>query len=285
MSSIVEKYKDSPLKKQASRPQPTSKLMASIGTHQDGEFKVVPVELIQADPEQPRQFFDEETLKELSTSIKDKGVLQPLLIRIEGEKIYLVAGERRLRASKLANISQVPCIITKGDPDEIALIENVQRENLKPIEEAEAYVRLMKKHNYTQEQVARVIGKSKQTINNTLGLNKLPEEIKKSCLKNSVPKRVLLEISYKKDPAEMLKLFEQYQSGDFSNLSKASKTKKINTTKRSVRPPEAIALDRALYLSKYLEKINVENMSEAGKMELWRELQKIREQINTLLDQ
>ncbi len=130
---------------------------------------------------QPRKDFDENAIKSLSESIKEKGVLQPLIVRRVEDKYELIAGERRLRASKQAGLSEVPVIIkdlTDSEVLEIALIENLLRENLSAIEEANAYQNLMNNFSHTQEKVASIVGKSRSYIANTLRLLSLPEDIK-----------------------------------------------------------------------------------------------------------
>ncbi len=131
-------------------------------------------------PQQPRQSFDEATLKELAQSIKEKGILQPILAEQDVDGSYIiVAGERRARAARLAGMQKVPVIVRRFSAQEkleIALIENVQREDLTPIEEALAYRRLMDIAELSQEQVAARVGKDRSTVANTLRLLKLPEE-------------------------------------------------------------------------------------------------------------
>ncbi len=130
---------------------------------------------------QPRKEFDEEAIRSLAESIKEKGVLQPLIVRKKEEGYELIAGERRLRASKEAGLTEVPVIIkdlSDSEVLEIALIENLLRENLSAIEEAAAYQSLMDNFSHTQEKVASVVGKSRSYIANTLRLLTLPEEIK-----------------------------------------------------------------------------------------------------------
>lgn len=135
---------------------------------------------------QPRQDFDEQAIKSLSESIKEKGVLQPLIVRPKDGRYELIAGERRLRASKLAGLSEVPVIIkdlSDSEVLEIALVENLLRENLTAIEEAAAYQSLIDNFSHTQEKVAAVVGKSRSYIANTLRLLSLPEEVQ-SFVKN-----------------------------------------------------------------------------------------------------
>lgn len=138
----------------------------------------VPIEQVEPRSDQPRRHFDDGALDELASSIRDKGVLSPLLVRRRPGGYVIIAGERRWRASQRAGLQQVPVVIEDADDDEafeLALIENIQRQDLSPIEEAEAYERLMKRHRWTQEQVAQRVGKDRSTVANSLRLLKLPE--------------------------------------------------------------------------------------------------------------
>jgi len=144
---------------------------------------------IQVNPYQPRTVFDQEKIEELTRSIKEKGVIQPLLVRKVGGGYQLVAGERRLRAAKKAGLEKIPVVvkeISKVELLEYSLIENLQRENLNPIEEAEAYKRLMKDFDYTQQKVSQVLGKNRATVANQLRLLKLPGVVKKSLAKGEI---------------------------------------------------------------------------------------------------
>lgn len=146
--------------------------------------KQIPLIQIGANPDQPRKTFSDTELSELAASIKEKGVLQPILLRAVTGQPYMyeiVAGERRFRASKMAGLNEIPALvknITNENAMEIALIENVQRENLNPIEEAAAYRNLMEKCGYELADVSRLIGKSESYIRNSLRLIALPEEVK-----------------------------------------------------------------------------------------------------------
>lgn len=129
---------------------------------------------------QPRTMFDEDSLKSLSDSIKEKGILQPLLVRKKGNRYELIAGERRWRAARMAGLDSVPVIIkdlSDQETLEIALIENLQRENLSAIEEAEGLNRLMREYQYTQDTLGQTIGKSRSYIANSLRLLSLPEDV------------------------------------------------------------------------------------------------------------
>lgn len=139
------------------------------------------ISLIDPNPYQPRKIFDEEKLKDLAESIKKHGVLQPVLVRIKEDGRYeLIAGERRYRASKIAGLEYIPVNIkslTNQESLEIALIENIQREDINPVETAVGYRRLMDEFGYTQEDLSKVIGKNRSTIANTLRLLSLPESV------------------------------------------------------------------------------------------------------------
>ena len=168
----------------------------------------IPIKDIRPNPYQPRKEFDEEGLRELAESIKTNGVFQPILIRKSLSGYELVAGERRLRASKLAGKKDIPAIIVDFDDKqmmEISLLENIQRKDLTPIEEATAYAQLIKKLNYTQEELGRRIGKSRANVANMLRLLNLPEEVKKyvSNGKLFAPNATIIQIDV--DPAEINK--------------------------------------------------------------------------------
>lgn len=152
----------------------------------------LPINNIIQNSYQPRKYFNQDLLIELSESIREYGVLQPISVRRYGEKYELVAGERRLRASQLAGLEEIPAIIvdiTNKESAVLALIENLQREDLNYIEEAEGYARLIKEHDFTQDELACKIGKKQSTIANKLRLLKLPENIKYELLKNHLTER------------------------------------------------------------------------------------------------
>ena len=135
-----------------------------------------------SNPYQPRKIFDEEALNELASSIKEHGIVQPIIVKKSIKGYELVAGERRTKAAKIAGLETVPAIVKDFDDEqmmEIALIENIQRENLNPIEEAMAYDSILKSSNITQDELAKKFGKSRSYITNSLGLLRLPDDTKK----------------------------------------------------------------------------------------------------------
>jgi len=155
---------------------------ASPAPSENNGITLVDIDALLPSPYQPRRVFAESALSDLVLSIKEKGVLQPLLVRRRSEDAYeIIAGERRLRASKQAGLKQVPVIIKDFDDKaalEVALIENLQREDLNPLEEAEAYKRLLDEFQYTQDELSKVVGKSRSHVANMMRLLDLPADIK-----------------------------------------------------------------------------------------------------------
>ncbi|MFS8541860.1 MAG: nucleoid occlusion protein [Tissierellales bacterium] len=157
------------------------------------EIKYIPIDSIKPNPYQPRKDFNKKALEELSQSIKTYGVIQPISVRkLQDNSYELVAGERRLRASELANLKEIPAIIVDYRDKEsamIALIENLQREDLNFIEEAEGYRNLIEDHGFTQQELEEKIGKRQTTIANKLRLLKLPDDIKRDLIEHNLTER------------------------------------------------------------------------------------------------
>lgn len=171
--------------------------------------KQIPLAQIGTNPDQPRKTFTPDELNELATSIKEKGVLQPILLRTIQNKPYtyeIVAGERRFRASKIAGLNEIPALVKSIDNNnamEIALIENVQRENLTPIEEADAYKNLMECCDYELPDVAKLIGKSESYIRNMLRLTSLPESVQILVNEGRISASHARTIAVAKNPEEL----------------------------------------------------------------------------------
>ena len=148
------------------------------------------LKLVSPNPHQPRQKFDEKSLKELAESIREKGIIQPITVRTRDKGYELIAGERRLRAAKLAGLTEVPVHVLEIEDDvemmEMALIENIQRENLNVVEEAEAYAMLNSNYKLSHTAIAKAVGKSRASISNMLRLLKLPAEVIESLRKNEI---------------------------------------------------------------------------------------------------
>jgi ParB family chromosome partitioning protein len=164
---------------------------APEGQQAEGRGGVREVEIgrIRRNPDQPRMQFGEDALTELADSIRERGVLQPILLRPDGDGYMIVAGERRWRAAQRAQLHTIPAIVRDIDEStiaELALIENIQREDLNPLEEAEGYKQLIKKHGHTQDAVAQLVHKSRSHVANLLRLLDLPEFVRQSLLKGDI---------------------------------------------------------------------------------------------------
>lgn len=157
------------------------------------EIKLVPISIIKPNPYQPRKDFNQKSLEELSQSIRSYGIIQPISVRrIKEDSYELIAGERRLRASELANLSEIPAIVLDYRDKEsaiVALMENLQREDLNFIEEAEGYSNLIEDHGFTQQELASKMGKNQSTIANKLRILKLPDDIKRRLLEFNLTER------------------------------------------------------------------------------------------------
>jgi len=178
---------------------------------------------VRPNPNQPRKTFDEEKLQELAQSIREVGLIQPITVAEDPEtdsKFIVVAGERRYRAHLLIPEKEtILAIRTTGNPDEIALIENVQREDLDPFEEAEGYHALMKKHKYKQQDLSRIVGKKQNTISEILSLRRVPVDIRKDYRSTEFQTRsrqVLIEIAREKDKGRQLSLWESAKNQKLS---------------------------------------------------------------------
>ena len=184
---------------------------AAAPAYEPGRLYRLPPESLRPDPEQPRRWFDPQALAELAASVRAHGVLQPVLFRLDaaGQPV-LVAGERRTQAARAAGLAEIPALCTAGDAAEISLVENLLRENLTPLEEAEALQRLTASHGYTQERLAAVIGKAQSTLSEILSLNRLPEEVKARCRNDpAIPRRALVEVARKRQARSMAKAFRK----------------------------------------------------------------------------
>lgn len=161
----------------------------------------IPIGSVHANPEQPRRHFDPEKLAELSSSIRARGILHPIIVKRDTSGYMVMAGERRYRAAQLAGLTVVPALVRDDDPMEIAIIENVQREDLSPLEEAEGLGALSDQYGYTHEVLAELIGKSRPYVSNTLALRRLPGHIKTeyySC--PDVSREILISVARAESP-------------------------------------------------------------------------------------
>jgi ParB family chromosome partitioning protein len=175
--------------------------------------RLIPIEDIEPNPRQPRQNLGD--LSELAASIREKGVLEPILVRLNGARYQIIAGERRYRAACEAGLAEMPCIVresTDAEMMEIALVENLQRKDLTAFEEAEGLKTLAEMYSYTHERMAEKLGKSRTSITETLSLTAMPEQVREACrLADITSKSVLLQIVRQSDPARMIALVERLE--------------------------------------------------------------------------
>ncbi len=250
----------------AKRPGLGKGLDALIPTHPDGEILSdfggvleVPLKLISANPHQPRKGFDEERLKELAASIKEHGVIQPLVLSAQesnDEKKYaLIAGERRLRAAHMAGLETVPAVLREADGQDhllLALIENVQRADLNPLETATAYQNLVVEFNLSHEEIGKRVGKSRAAVTNTLRLLDLPDVVQQAVRKGQISMghaRALLALPTIKAQSAALQTIltrdlSVRQTEELVNQLKGKK--KPKTPKKDPKSPELKALEEEL---------------------------------------
>ena len=204
----------------------------------------ISIRSIKPNPHQPRQKFDETSLEELTASIKEKGILTPITVQKVGNQFILIAGERRLRASKKAGLKKIPVYIIDVADDaemvEMALIENIQRENLNPIEEAEAYIYLNNRFKFSQEKIAKSVGKKRVTISNSLRLLTLPREIKESIRNGRLSAGHGRAILMMKTHNSMIGLWKKIIKGKMSvraaeDWAKEKTLKKLELKKKVIR--------------------------------------------------
>ncbi len=242
-------------------------------------IKILKLRDIEPNPDQPRKVFEKDALETLARSIKEHGLIQPILVRPEKNGIYIIiAGERRWRAAKLAGLKEVPCIegdYSEKEVMEIALIENLQREDLNPIEEAEGYRKLMDTYALTQEEVSERVGKSRSAVANALRLNNLSDSLKTLVAKGSISQghaRALLSL---KSEDDRLLLAEKIQKEDLSvrqaeALASAIQNKK--TQKKSTpidKNIETYFKNLSAELShKFSTKVSIRHGKKRGKIEI-----------------
>lgn len=220
----------------------------------------ISVSAIQRNPYQPRRTFEDSALNELAASIREQGLLQPIIVRKKGEHYELIAGERRLRAAQKAGLARIPALVrdyTDAEAAQLTLIENLQREDLNPVEEARGFLRLTNDFGMTHEQLAQKIGKSRPEITNTLRLMQLPENILAAIEKNEISKghaRCMLSLE---DKTMQEALFQEVtkhhlsvrQTEQLLNKLNTGKTKRTKTKKAPVIHPDAI------YIQDFEEKL------------------------------
>ena len=211
-------------------------LAGSLGRRHRTVLTLVPLSSVVPNPDQPRKHFAEEALADLAASIKTRGLLQPIVVRRTSDGYGLLAGERRFRAAKIAGLDRVPALIREGDDDlEVALIENLQREDLSPLEEAEALALLIERHGYNHREVADLLGKSRPYVSNTLALNKLPESVKADLHREgrNMSREILMGIARQDTPEAAEALWRRIQLDTVS----VRRFRAEQTGRNTTRPP------------------------------------------------
>lgn len=235
---------------------------------------------LKIDPNQPRKSMDIQALEDLAASIKTRGIIQPILFRVTDESPYLiiVAGERRYKAAQLTDLLVVPGIYVEGNAAEIALVENIQRQDLTCVEEAEALKSLMDAEKYTQDQIAAVIGKPRTTVNDSLSLTRLPQEIRDDCRGDrKISKTRLLEISRKKQQRAMTTAYAKYKE--------EMQKEQAGVTKRAARATPAESLRQSLDKTRgKLEKTDAANWSEDDRLAVNDSMTQLRDAMETFFN-
>jgi ParB family chromosome partitioning protein len=241
------------------------------------DFFYCDIDLIRPNRFQPRTTFSEEDLQELADSIKTQGVLQPLLVRKDDAGYELIAGERRLRASKRTGLTQVPVVIKRVTDDkllEMSLVENIQRENLNPIEEAEAYHRLITQLDLTQDQASARVGKSRSAVANFLRLRQLPDQIKTSITDGTLSMGHARALLGSETPAQQLAAWRAVVTKKLSVRETENLVRRLKSEKKkpkvSINQSEQIHLTSlAEDLSRHLgTKILIKKDGQKGKVEI-----------------
>jgi ParB family chromosome partitioning protein len=228
--------------------------------------------LICPNPNQPRKVFEQDKLDELTESIKKYGVIQPIIVRRDGEFYTIIAGERRWRACKNANIKSIPCIvrdIENKNASEIALIENLQREDLNPIDEANAYEYIMERFGITQEEVSSIVGKSRVYVTNIMRLSNLDEYVKSKIVSNEISAghgRAILSL-----PAEsQVTLTDKIIKEDLSVRDVEKLVRDSKKPRRRIEPEKDkfIVNVEEMLSERFSSKVNIKKNKNKGKIEI-----------------
>ena len=236
---------------------------------------------IRPNPDQPRKYFDAESLAELAESIRERGLLQPVIVKRESDDGFLLlAGERRYRASRLAGLTSIPALVRDDDPAAVALIENLQREDLTPLESALAIAALIDEKGMTHADVAALIHKSRPYVSNTLALCRLPKAIRDDYSNApTVPRDILISVARQKDEESMIALWERVKLG---RLSVKEFREETAPEARNAEPQLRKAIRTARRLGRILADLPTELPDELGQR-LTRTLRRLRKRIDVVL--
>lgn len=243
--------------------------------------KLVPLGSVEPNPEQPRKDFSEAALEELASSIREKGVLQPLLVEAWGSGYRIVAGERRWRASQLAGLSEVPVLVKSFSEEsrmEIALIENIQRTDLTPLEEARAYRNLMDAFNLTQDDVAKKVGKQRSTVANSLRLLKLSDDMQQAVDRGTLSAghaRAILSVTlddgqkslFQAIVSEQLSVREAEDRAHRLNAGEPARAPELSRSLVSTRTPELADLEQR-FIERLGTRVAIKGDAKKGRIEI-----------------
>ena len=250
---------------------PDQKAPEQAGVYESRKLYDIKLKDLLPDPNQPRKFFDEEDLKELGNSIKKHGVLQPILFRKDEDgKLIIVSGERRFQASLSVKEKTIPAIYTEGKHSEIALIENLLRVDLTPLEEAEGLKRLQEESKCKNKELAAILGKGESSISEILSLNDLSDKIKNEVRSSKIySRRQLIQIAKTKDEKEQKKRFNAVKKlntsdGSPKDREKDNRSKSITTVRRMIHG-----------LNSQLEKFDLNSLNEEDLAQIKTDLQKL----------
>lgn len=240
----------------------------------------LPLDAIRPNPDQPRKHFDETALRELSESIRVRGLLQPVIVKREPDGRYLLlAGERRYRASRMAGLDAIPALVRDDHPLEVAMIENLQREDLTPLEEALGIAALIEAQGYTHAEVADMLHKSRPHVSNTLALTRLPKSIQEEYSADpTISRDILISVARQKDEEAMLGLWRRVK---LERLSVKSLREKLEPRK-DVEPSVRQAVNAARRLGRRLAALPDEIPAEP-RARLERTLRRLRRKIDRFL--
>jgi len=251
-------------------------LPATASSNLRGNFLEAEISRIIANPHQPRSDFNNDSLRELTQSIKEHGIIQPLVVtRLADGQFELVAGERRLKAAKQAGLKKVPVVIKKKADDkdklELALVENIQRRDLNPIEEAKAFKKLMEEFGLTQEEIAGRVSKSRSAVANKLRLLTLPVEIQKAVIDEKITEGHARSILAVENPEKQRALFQMVISGKMTVRQVEDKVREttVSTHRRRIGAPVAISEfkdEEEKIASSLGTKVNIKRSGRGGKI-------------------
>lgn len=232
-------------------------------------IKYIDSNLIKTNEKQPRKEFNDETIKELASSIKRRGILQPIIVTKKADKYIIVAGERRFKAANICKIKQIPCIVKDLSDEEIieiALLENIQREDLNVFEEALAYKNVMQKNLITQAELAETIGKSRPYISNTIRMLKLNEEVINMIIKNQLSSGHGKAILKLKDKEKQLQVAKDVIK---NNMSVRKTEEYINRLTKEKNKEDIFQKDvEERLIEKFNTKVSIKRGSKKGKIEI-----------------